>query len=117
VTIQHPARVAIKVYERGVGWTQACGTGSVATVAVLHSLGTIQHPARVAKKVYERGVGWTQACGTGSVATAAVLHSLGLTGPRAAVENPGGELIVSLDGSQATLGGPVTFEGDMEWTL
>ena len=35
VTIQHPARVAIKVYERGVGWTQACGTGSVATVAVL----------------------------------------------------------------------------------
>ena len=78
---------------------------------------TIQHPARVAIKVYERGVGWTQACGTGSVATVAVLHSLGLTGPRAAVENPGGELIVSLDGSQATLGGPVTFEGDMEWTL
>ena len=78
---------------------------------------TIHHPARVAIKVYERGVGWTQACGTGSVATAAVLHSLGLTGPKAVVENPGGELIVSLDGSEATLGGPVAFEGDMEWTL
>jgi diaminopimelate epimerase len=78
---------------------------------------TVRHPARVAIKVYERGVGWTQACGTGSVATAAVLYSLGLTGPKAVVENPGGELIVSLEGSQATLGGPVTFEGDMEWTL
>jgi len=78
---------------------------------------TVRHPARVAIKVYERGVGWTKACGTGSVATAAVLYSLGLTGPKAVVENPGGELIVSLEGSQATLGGPVSFEGEREWTL
>lgn len=78
---------------------------------------TIRHPARVAITVYERGVGWTKACGTGSVATAAVLYSLGLIGPKAVVENPGGELIVSLEGSQASLGGPVTFEGDMEWTI
>lgn len=39
VTVLQPDHVAIKVYERGVGWTQACGTGSVATATVLHSLG------------------------------------------------------------------------------
>ena len=78
---------------------------------------TIIHPARVAIKVHERGVGWTQACGTGSVATAAVLHALGQTGERIVVENPGGELIVSLGPDGATLGGPVEFERDVEWTL
>lgn len=31
--------VAIRVIERGVGWTLACGTGSCATVAVLHAAG------------------------------------------------------------------------------
>lgn len=78
---------------------------------------TIRHPGRVAIKVYERGVGWTQACGTGSVATAAVLHSLGMTGSRVVIENPGGELVVSLEGTEATLGGPVVFDGDLEWTF
>lgn len=78
---------------------------------------TVVHPGRVSIKVFERGVGWTLACGTGSVATAAVLHNLGLIGPRAVIENPGGELVVSLEGAQATLGGPVHFDGDVEWTL
>jgi diaminopimelate epimerase len=32
-------RVSIKVIERGVGWTLACGTGSVATAAVCHREG------------------------------------------------------------------------------
>lgn len=32
-------RVAIKVIERGVGWTLACGTGSVAVAAVCHRSG------------------------------------------------------------------------------
>ena len=75
------------------------------------------HPARVKIVVYERGVGWTQACGTGSVAMAAVLHALGETGPDVVVENPGGELIVRLHDGQATLEGPMAFEGDLEWTL
>jgi diaminopimelate epimerase len=39
VTVHSDSHVAIKVHERGVGWTQACGTGSVATTAVLHHLG------------------------------------------------------------------------------
>lgn len=78
---------------------------------------TVRHPARVSMKVFERGVGWTQACGTGSVAAAAVLHDRGEIGPRAVIENPGGELTVALDGSLATLGGPVAFEGEWEWTF
>jgi diaminopimelate epimerase len=32
-------RVAIRVIERGVGWTLACGTGSCATAAVCHARG------------------------------------------------------------------------------
>jgi diaminopimelate epimerase len=39
VTLLSESHVAIKVHERGVGWTQACGTGSVAKTAVLHHLG------------------------------------------------------------------------------
>jgi diaminopimelate epimerase len=78
---------------------------------------SVIHPGRVAIKVYERGVGWTQACGTGSVATAAIMHSLGETGTRIVVENPGGELVVTLDGSAATLGGPMVFEYEREWAL
>lgn len=39
VTVLSDSHVAIKVHERGVGWTQACGTGSVATTAVMHHLG------------------------------------------------------------------------------
>ena len=43
-------RVRIRVIERGVGWTLACGTGSVATVAVCHREGlcssdvTVENP-------------------------------------------------------------------------
>ncbi len=37
VSVQSRERVSIKVIERGVGWTLACGTGSVATAAVLHA--------------------------------------------------------------------------------
>lgn len=38
VRVESPTRVSITVLERGVGWTQACGTGSVAVAAVLHAL-------------------------------------------------------------------------------
>jgi diaminopimelate epimerase len=75
------------------------------------------HPARVRIVVYERGVGWTRACGTGSVATAAVLHALGETGSDVVVENPGGELVVHLVDGEATLEGPVDFDGDRTWEL
>jgi len=78
---------------------------------------TILSDTQVAIKVHERGVGWTQACGTGSVATTAVMHHLGLTGPKVVVSNPGGDLIVELNGNEATLAGPVAFERDVEWSL
>ena len=33
--------VALRVIERGVGWTRACGTGSCASAAVLHEAGVV----------------------------------------------------------------------------
>ncbi|MHB1250757.1 MAG: diaminopimelate epimerase [Acidimicrobiales bacterium] len=39
VTPFDEGRVGIKVIERGVGWTLACGTGSVATAAICHREG------------------------------------------------------------------------------
>ena len=39
VEIINEAHVSIRVIERGVGWTLACGTGSVATAAVCHQRG------------------------------------------------------------------------------
>jgi diaminopimelate epimerase len=66
-------------------------------------------------RVIERGVGWTQACGTGSCAVAAVAHRGGLSSEDVTVESPGGALRVALDGSLATLSGPVQFVADVEW--
>lgn len=39
VQLVDDGRVTIRVIERGVGWTQACGTGSCATAAVCHHRG------------------------------------------------------------------------------
>jgi diaminopimelate epimerase len=36
LTVDDDAHLSIKVIERGVGWTKACGTGSCAVVAVAH---------------------------------------------------------------------------------
>jgi len=36
LTVDRDDHLTIKVIERGVGWTRACGTGSVAVVAVAH---------------------------------------------------------------------------------
>ena len=69
----------------------------------------------VALRVIERGVGWTRACGTGSCASAAVLHGAGLVGADVVVRNPGGDLRVELDGTHATLSGPVQFVADIRW--
>jgi diaminopimelate epimerase len=41
VTVKDRGRVSISVIERGAGWTQACGTGSVATAALLNELGEV----------------------------------------------------------------------------
>lgn len=39
VTVRDPRRLALTVIERGVGWTLACGTGSVASAAVARRAG------------------------------------------------------------------------------
>ena len=39
VTVERPDHLSIRVVERGVGLTLACGTGSCATAAVCHALG------------------------------------------------------------------------------
>jgi len=51
--------------------------------------------------VWERGAGLTQACGTGSCAAAAAARAAGLVGNRVEVHNPGGTLVVELDGDDA----------------
>jgi diaminopimelate epimerase len=66
-------------------------------------------------RVIERGVGWTLACGTGSCAAAAVFYREGLCDADVVIDNPGGPLRVQLDGSLATLSGPVQFVANVEW--
>jgi diaminopimelate epimerase len=66
---------------------------------------------RIALRVWERGAGITEACGSGSAAAAASCRFADLVENRVVVENPGGELVVELSGSQpagllATLTGP-----------
>jgi diaminopimelate epimerase len=41
-------RVRLSVYERGAGWTLACGTGSVAVVAALRARGEVDDRVTVA---------------------------------------------------------------------
>lgn len=48
--------------------------------------------------VWERGAGLTDACGSGSCAAAAVGRAAGLAGDRVSVRNPGGTLLVDLQG-------------------
>ncbi len=48
VTVDGPAHVSMRVIERGVGWTQACGTGSCAVAATLARLGEVTSPVVVA---------------------------------------------------------------------
>jgi diaminopimelate epimerase len=39
IRVEDADRVSLRVIERGVGWTQACGTGSCAVAAVAHRAG------------------------------------------------------------------------------
>lgn len=90
-------------------WSEEVGGANVEFVRVVS-------PTRLDMRVIERGVGWTRACGTGSVASAAVAHAQGLVGESVVVENPGGPLLVGLDGPEAVLSGPVQFVADVEWS-
>ncbi len=48
VTVASRARLTMTVIERGVGWTRACGTGSVAAAAVMHAAGLVGDAVTVA---------------------------------------------------------------------
>lgn len=48
--------------------------------------------------VWERGAGLTRACGSGSAAAAAAARASGMVGEHVAVHNPGGTLVVDLEG-------------------
>lgn len=45
--VDSPGRLSMRVWERGVGETAACGTGAVATVAAGHSQGLTREEVRV----------------------------------------------------------------------
>ena len=48
VVVEAPARIAMRVHERGVGETRSCGTGTVAAVTgVLHRRGATTGAATV----------------------------------------------------------------------
>lgn len=76
---------------------------------------TVNGVNHVSMRVIERGVGWTLACGTGSCAVAAMLALRGEVTSPVVVANPGGELTVSLAREEASLAGPMTLVGDVEW--
>jgi diaminopimelate epimerase len=76
----------------------------------------VDDSSSVTMRVHERGAGITRACGTGSCAIAAATRAWGLTGDRVVVHNPGGDLVVELDGDAARLTGPATYIGRVEVT-
>jgi len=71
-------------------------------------------------RVYERGVGETRSCGTGTVAAAAAaLRHAGRAEGKLTVYVPGGRVLVTLSGGEATLTGPAVLvaagELSAEW--
>ena len=93
---------------RAARWSPPMGGANVEFV-------TIENRGRLSLRVIERGVGWTQACGTGTVASVAVARQHGVVDDVVVVRNPGGELLVALDGMRARLDGPIVFVGEVEW--
>lgn len=68
--------------------------------------------------VWERGAGLTRACGTGACATAVAAMRRGLTGRRATVTLPGGDLVIEWrDDDTILMTGPATesYRGTFEW--
>jgi diaminopimelate epimerase len=64
----------------------------------------------VRMRVHERGSGETLSCGSGACAVAAVaLADLGLSTGRAAVDVPGGRLVITLDEERCWLTGPAVI--------
>ncbi len=65
-------------------------------------------------RIWERGVGETLACGTGACAAAAAARSWGLVDDHVVVQQPGGDLRVSLAGETVVLTGPAVHVCSVE---
>jgi diaminopimelate epimerase len=81
------------------------------------SFAQILAPDRIRLRVWERGVGATLACGSAACATLVAAARRGLTGRKAAIELPGGELIIEWSqDDHVRMTGPVEFEREIELT-
>lgn len=67
-------------------------------------------------RVFERGAGATKSCGSGACAASAVLEHLGLQAPPHRLALTGGVLIISREGTEFVLSGPVRKEYEGVWT-
>jgi diaminopimelate epimerase len=75
------------------------------------SLAQILSPEQIRLKVWERGTGLTLACGTAACATLVAAARAGLTGRRATVSLPGGDLVIAWrDDDHVIMTGPVEVE-------
>ena len=81
-----------------------------ANVHVVESVG----PDTLVMRSWERGVGLTEACGSGATVAAWVARTWGLVGDRVTIRMPGGEAVVELGETEASLVGPATFVADLE---
>ncbi len=59
VHIKDPSHLQLRVHERGAGWTQACGTGAAAAVAVLQRRGSIDAQVNVQQPGGELLIEWS----------------------------------------------------------
>jgi diaminopimelate epimerase len=76
------------------------------------SLAAVQSPDHVVLRVWERGAGLTRACGSAACATVVAGARKGLTGRKARVTLPGGDLLIEWRESDdhVLMTGPVELE-------
>jgi diaminopimelate epimerase len=75
------------------------------------SFAQILAPDDIALRVFERGVGPTKACGSAACATLVAAHRAGLSGRKARLRLPGGDLFIDWrDDDHVYMTGPVEFE-------
>jgi diaminopimelate epimerase len=77
----------------------------------------IKSTSKIALRVWERGTGETLACGTGACAALVAANRRGLTGKKATIELPGGDLAIEwLKSGEVLMTGPVavSFVGVFE---
>jgi len=77
------------------------------------SLAQVVAPDRIRLRVWERGAGLTKACGSAACAALVAAARKKLTGRRATVTLPGGDLLIEWrDDDHVLMTGPVELEGE-----